>query len=288
MKPANLTAIFATADATTRAAAGTVKSLETTSGAVPRHAGSLLRDLRMRAHVSQLSLSLRVGVSQRHLSCIETGKAVPSRDMLLALLDGLDASLGQRNEALLAAGYAPAFGNRPIGHADMQSINEVIDLMLKAQPDTPAMVLDSEWNLIKFNAAFVRLLNLLEFDPVALQASPNLLLAMTAPGGLASRLINRSEVLGEVLRRAQREAAHVPSLQSLVSQIPRALFDECKPPKSFESPTLLARFSSSAGPLSFMSTFTSFGAPLDVTVASLRIEHLFAVDDVTRKALAGG
>ncbi len=105
--------------------------------------------------------------------------------------------------------------------------------MLKAQPDTPAMVLDSEWNLIKFNAAFVRLLTLLEFDPATLQASPNLLLAMTAPGGLASRLVNRSEVLGEVLRRAQREAAHVPSLQNLVDQIPQAVFDECKPPKSF-------------------------------------------------------
>lgn len=251
-----------------------------------RHAGLVLRDLRIRSRISQLSLSLRVGVSQRHLSCIETGKATPSREMLLALLDGLDASLAERNETMLAAGYALAFGNRSIHHADMQSINKVIDLMLMAQPETPALVLDSEWNLLKFNPAFVRLLQLLEFDLDTLQTQPNLLLAMTAPDGLGSRLINRSEVLVEVLRRAKREALHVPALQAIVDQIPRSLRDGCKLPQVPHSPSLLTLFSSSAGILSFISTFTSFGAPLDVTVASLRIEHLFPVDELTRRALS--
>ena len=258
----------------------------TASDPSPRHAGLMLRDLRLRSNVSQLDLSLRVGVSQRHLSCIETGKACASREMLFALLEGLNASLSQQNETLLAAGFAPVFGNRPMEHHDMRAINEVIDLMLMAQRETPALVLDSAWNLVKFNPAFVRLLELLEFDPTALQASPNILLAMAAPGGLASRLINRSEVLGEVLCRARREASHVPALQAIVDQVPQDVLDECKPPQTFESPTLLTRFSSSAGTLSFMSTFTSFGAPLDVTVASLRIEHLFPVDALTRGAFS--
>lgn len=248
-----------------------------------QHAGIRLRDLRARQKISQLDLALRVGVSQRHLSCIETGKANASKDMLLALLEGLDAPLSERNEALVAAGYAPVFGNRPIDHRDMHTINEVIDLMLTAQHAAPAMVLDSEWNLVKFNPSFVRLLQLLEFDLAALQATPNVLLALTAPGGLAAHLLNPAEVLGDVLRRAQREALHVPSLQAMLQQIPQSMFN-AKPPQSFNNPTLVTRFNSSVGELRFISTFTSFGAPLDITAASLRIEHLFPANDATRKA----
>lgn len=235
--------------------------------------------------MSQLDLALRVGVSQRHLSCIETGKASASKDMLLALLEGLDAPLSERNETLVAAGYAPVFGNRPIDHHDMHTINEVIDLMLTAQHAAPAMVLDSEWNLVKFNPSFVRLLQLLEFDMAALQATPNVLLALTAPGGLATRLLNPAEVLGDVLRRAQREALHVPSLQAMLQHIPQSMFDT-KQPQSFNNPTLVTRFKSTAGELRFISTFTSFGAPLDITAASLRIEHLFPADDATRKVFS--
>jgi transcriptional regulator with XRE-family HTH domain len=248
-----------------------------------KHAGMCLRDLRSRQKVSQLDLALRVGVSQRHLSCIETGKARASKDMLLALLEGLDAPLSERNEALVAAGFAPLFGSRPIDHREMDTINEVIDLMLTAQHAAPAMVLDSEWNLVKFNPSFVRLLQLLEFDLTALQATPNVLLALTAPGGLATRLLNPAEVLGDVLRRAQREALHVPSLQAMLQHIPQSMFDS-KQPQSFNHPTLVTRFKSTAGELRFISTFTSFGAPLDITAASLRIEHLFPADDATRKA----
>jgi hypothetical protein len=158
---------------------------------------------------------------------------------------------------------------------------------MREQPggrSVPGMVLDSEWNLVKFNAGFSRLLQLLEFDVAALQASPNILLALTTPGGLASRLVNPAEVLGEVCRRAQREAMHVPALQALLKQVPQSLLDTSMPPQAFDKPTLLTRFKSAAGELSFMSTFTSFGAPLDVTAASLRIEHMFPADDATRKA----
>eukprot|EP01030_Chromulinospumella_sphaerica_P015030 gene15030-14829_t len=160
--------------------------------------------------------------------------------MLLALLEGLDAPLNERNEALVAAGFAPLFGSRPIDHREMDTINEVIDLMLTAQHAAPAMVLDSEWNLVKFNASFVRLLQLLEFDLAALQATPNVLLALTAPGGLATRLLNPAEVLGDVLKRAQREALHVPALQAMLAQIPQSMFDT-KQPQNFNNPTLNVR-----------------------------------------------
>lgn len=249
------------------------------------HAGIRLRDLRTRQKVSQLDLALRVGVSQRHLSCIETGKASASKEMLLALLEGLDAPLSERNEALVAGGFAPLFGSRSIDHREMGAVNEVIDLMLNAQHAAPAMVLDSEWNLVKFNPSFVRLLQLLEFDLAALQAMPNVLLALTAPGGLATRLLNPAEVLGDVLKRAQREALHVPALHDMLTQIPQSMFDS-KQHQNFNNPTLVTRFKSSVGELRFVSTFTTFGAPLDITAASLRIEHLFPADEPTRKAFS--
>lgn len=247
-----------------------------------RHAGICLRDLRARQKVSQLDLALRVSVSQRHLSCIETGKASASKEMLLALLEGLDAPLSQRNETLVAAGYAPVFGNRPIDHSEMNTINEVIDLLVMGPQAAPAMVLDSAWNLVKFNPGFVRLIELLEFDMAALQATPNVLLALTAPGGLHTRLLNPDEVLDDVLRRAQREALHVPVLQNLLDQLPTHLLNTRQQHGPVSSPTLVTRFSSSVGELRFISTFTTFGAPMDITAASLRIEHMFPADEQTR------
>lgn len=257
-----------------------------TQHTLSRHAGVCLRDLRARQKVSQMDLALRVGVSQRHLSCIETGKASASRDMLLALLEGLDAPLSERNETLVAAGYAPVFGNRPIDHEDMQAVNEVIELMLAAQQTAPAIVLDSEWNLVKFNPAFVRLLHLLDFDLGALQATPNVLLALLAPGGLASKLVNREEVLADVMRRAQREALHVPALQALLEHLPQLNGETVGAQKRFNTPTLQTRFKSAAGELCFISTFTTFGAPQDITAASLRIEHMFPADEATRRAFS--
>ena len=253
---------------------------------ISKHAGICLRDLRARQKVSQLDLALRVGVSQRHLSCIETGKASASKEMLLALLEGLDAPLSQRNETLVAAGYAPVFGNRPIDHIEMNTINEVIDLLVMGPQAAPAMVLDSAWNLVKFNPGFVRLIELLEFDMAALQATPNVLLALTAPGGLGTRLLNPDEVLDDVLRRAQREALDIPALQAVLDVLPPNLRNTRQQHGALSSPTLITRFSSSVGELRFISTFTTFGAPMDITAASLRIEHMFPADEQTRAAFS--
>lgn len=251
-----------------------------------RHAGICLRDLRARQKVSQLDLALRVGVSQRHLSCIETGKASASKEMLLALLEGLDAPLSQRNETLVAAGFAPVFGHRPIDHREMSTINEVIDLLLMGPQAAPAIVLDSAWNLVKFNPGFMRLVELLEFDMATLQTTPNVLLALAAPGGLGTRLLNPDEVLDDVLRRAQREALHIPALQAVLDALPANLRNTRQHPGPVSGPTLETRFSSSVGELRFISTFTTFGAPMDITAASLRIEHMFPADEQTRAAFS--
>ncbi|HEX4856352.1 MAG TPA: helix-turn-helix domain-containing protein [Limnobacter sp.] len=251
-------------------------------------AGSRIRELRLSQKRSQLELAMQVGMSQRHLSFMETGKANGSREMLLALMDALDAPLAQRNEVLVAAGYAPLFDNRPLDHADMGPVNHILDVLLNSAPAVPAMLLDSQWNLVKVNPAFLKLLQLLQFDLEAVQQPVNLLQAMMAEGGLAARLINRDEVLSEILRRAQREAVNVPALCSVLSGLPRLQLKALKHgyPQRPPGPTLVTRFNSTAGALQFISTFTTFGAPVDITAASLRIEHLFPADDFTRSVLS--
>lgn len=251
-------------------------------------AGASLRRLRQGRRISQLELSLRVGVSQRHLSCIETGRASASREMLQALLDALDAPLPERNAALLAAGYAPRFPQRQLGDADMAPIRDALTRLLEAHDPAPAFVLDDAWNLLQANRGTARLLQLLGLDLAAWPTPPNLLRAMLAPGGLTGRLINADEVVTEVWQRAQREALASPALREIVESLRPAMPRRWAQPAAGggSAPLLLTRFRAADGrELSFFSAFTTFGAPLDVTAASLRVEHFFPANDATRRAL---
>ena len=118
------------------------------------------RQLRSRRRVSQLELSMRVGVSQRHLSCIETGRARPSRDRLVALLDSLDAPLAERNDALLAAGYAPAYTRHSLGDADMAPVRDALARLLAAHDPAPALGMDDGWYLLQDNRGLQAMLDL--------------------------------------------------------------------------------------------------------------------------------
>ncbi|HEX4879901.1 MAG TPA: helix-turn-helix transcriptional regulator [Limnobacter sp.] len=250
----------------------------------PLHAGHCVRELRQRHNLSQMDLALRVGVSQRHLSCIETGKASASREMLMALLDGLDAPLEERNAALEAGGYAPVYPHRPIHHHEMQLVNDVVDTMIRAHASTPAIVLDKTWNLLRFNAGFEALAQGLGYGIELFKPPANFLALMLAPGGLAEHLVNRQEVFAEVLRRASREAVHTPALQAVLAQfkMPKTL----KPSQALAAPALVAHLQSPEGELKFVSTFTTFGTPMEITTASLKIEHMFPADDHTRAVMA--
>ncbi len=258
------------------------------AAATPRGAGARLRALRGARRLSQLELSMRVGVSQRHLSWIETGRANPSREMLLALLDALDAPLAERNDALLAAGYAPAFAQRALGAPDMQPVRDAIHHLLAAHDPAPALVLDASWNVLQVNGGMRRLAGLLGVDPAILDGPLNMLAATLAPGSFGELFVNREEVRHDVWQRALREAPHVPALAHLVEEL-RPHAPPAPPPghagRAHAAPLLLARLASPQGELAFFSTFTTFGAPLDVTVASLRVEHLFPADAATRAAL---
>ncbi len=240
-----------------------------------------LTALRRQRRVSQLELGLRAGVSQRHLSCIETGRARPTRSTLMALLDALEAPLSERNAALLAAGLAPAYSQHALDAPQLGPAREALQHMLHAPGSPPTLVLDAEWNLVMANAGVQRLLHLLDLQ---LPAGPaNLLDWLLARDGLRSRLLNEAEVCAEVLHRAQREALHVPALAARLQSLAPGL--PAWPAPVAQTPLLLTRLQSRVGELRLFSMFSSFGAPLDVTLASLRIEHLFAADAATTEAL---
>ena len=261
------------------------------SSADPTPAAAL-RQLRQQRRISQLELSLRVGVSQRHLSCIETGRARPSRGMLHALLDALDAPLADRNDTLLAAGYAPAYPRRLLADAELAPVRAALAHLLAAHDPLPALVMDDAWNLLQGKRglqALMALLGLLGAPPPPLDGSLNFLRALLAPGGLAAALVDPLPVCAEVWQRAQREAVHCPALRALCDelrpQLPRRLLAPA--PERGSAPLLeTALRTADGGVLRFFSVFTTFGAPLDVTVALLRVEHFILADEATRQCMA--
>lgn len=246
-----------------------------------------LAALRKARRVSQLELSLRAGVSQRHLSCIETGRSRAGRETLIALLDALGATLEERNQALLAAGFAPAHAERALDTPEMAPARAALTQLLHASGSTPALVLDGEYNLVMANAGLARLLTLLGLPGEAMLAGPlNLLRAVFAPGGLRALCVNEAELCAEMWARASREAEHLPRLRRLLDEL-GATLQPWGPVETGNLPVLAFRLRAADGRiLSFFSTVTSFGTPLDITLASLKLEHLFAADDATRQALA--
>ena len=255
----------------------------------PAAAGALLSGLRRSRHLSQLDLAMQAGVSQRHLSFVETGRARPSCAMLLVLLDALDAALDERNDTLLAAGFAPLFGTRALDHPEMALVRETLARLLDAHEPAPALVLDPQWNLLQVNTGARTLFALLGCALPAGAGEINMLQAIFAVNGLHTRLLNAEQVCPALWHSAQRDAGRNAALRKRLEE----LLPQVQPalrvlPSSVNvaAPVLLSRFLSSAGELSFVSTFTSFGAPMDVTAASLCVEHLFPADDRTRATLA--
>ena len=244
--------------------------------------------LRKARRVSQLELSLRAGVSQRHLSCIETGRARAGRETLLALLDALGATLEERNQALLAAGYAPAHAERALDAPEMAPVREALEQLLQAAgPATPALVLDGEYNVVMANEGLTRLLALLGLPAAMLEDGPlNLLRATFAPGGLRTLCVDEAWLCNEMWARASREAEHLPRLRALLDELRPTLEPWSAVQATSTLPVLAFRLRTASGQvLSFFSTITSFGTPLDITLASLKVEHLFPTDEATRRAL---
>jgi len=241
--------------------------------------GELLRDWRQRRRLSQLDLASEAGVSSRHLSFVETGRARPSREMVLHLAEQMEVPLRARNELLLAAGFAPVYGRRGLDDPDMSAVRSALDLVLAAYEPFPAVVIDRSWNLVAGNRGIAPLTE--GVAPELLEAPANVLRLSLHPDGLAPRIVNLPQWRAHVLHRLAREA-HVsgdPGLAALhreLSGLPGGV--DRSPPNGIAVPL---RLRAGDDVLSFLSTVTTFGTAVDLTAAELSIEAFLPADAAT-------
>lgn len=251
-----------------------------------------LRRFRKQMQLSQLELSLRLGVSQRHVSFVESGRSKASRSLLINWMKSLEVPLVQRNELLFAAGYAPAYSATEIDDPGMFSARTALNHLLNAHNPSPAFVLDDDWNVQALNDGAVWLARTLVPALVERQNGDalNLLDLFTDSDGLAPLIVNIDDVGPRFLSMLRMEAVMHESLASRVRAFEEMLsvFQNDKDrygKEVHEAPALTTIFASPFGELSFMSMFTTFGTPVDITLASLRVEHLFPADEFTRSVL---
>lgn len=250
--------------------------------------GELLRTWRLRRRRSQLDLASEAGVSTRHLSFVETGRARPSRELLLHLAAHLDIPLRERNALLLAAGYAPVYGHRPLDDAAMAPVRAALDVVLRGHEPFPAVVVDRHWDLVAANAAALGVLAG-GVDPALLAPPANVLRASLHPDGLAPRIANLDQWSAHLVARLRREVDLYgdPALVALLEELcgyPGVVAD---PPPEDPASRLFVRLElrTETGALRFFSTVATFGTARDVTVEELAIESFFPADRATEEAL---
>ena len=249
--------------------------------------GALLREWRAMRRMSQLDLALEAGISQRHLSFVESGRSVPSRDMLMRLAESLDLPLRVRNRALLAAGHAPAFAERPTGDAALAPAMDAVALVLRGHEPNPAIAVDRRWNLIMGNRAIGPFLEGVD-DPALLEPPINVLRLSLHPRGLAPRIVNLPEWRAHILERLRRLARttgdpDIADLEAELRALPAPASTTRHPAYSEVAVPLRVRHGDDI--LSFITTITVFGTPLDVTLSEMAIESFFPADEATRFAL---
>jgi transcriptional regulator with XRE-family HTH domain len=249
--------------------------------------GPLLREWRHRRRRSQLELALDAGVSARHISFLETGRSNPSREMVIGLADNLEMPLRDRNELLIAAGFAPEYRELAYEDPDLEPVRAAIDLVLAGHDPYPALVVDRHWELVTGN----RGLGLLTAGvaPHLLEAPANALRLALHPEGLAPRTLNLGEWRHHILSRLERHwrLSGDPALATLLEELRGYPGDEIDEAGATAAHDIFVpfRMRSQAGEdLTFFGTIATFGTALDVTVAELSIESFFPADDVTAAA----
>ena len=254
-----------------------------------------LQTARKSRRISQLELALRMGVSQRHVSFVESGRAQPSRELLLIWLQELQAPLALRNAALLQAGFAPVYQGGEWGSAVLAPAREALSHLLQVHDPMPAMVMDAAWNVLQMNRGAQWLsLELMPWLAHTLAEKPdqpiNLLDAMLHPEGMTSRITNLEEVAPGILAHLRDDASVVPELMPRVELLAQQFQQRVGKkvlalwPRQM-APVLTTRFDTRFGELAVFSMFSTFGTPQDITLASLRVEHVFAADAHTRSVL---
>lgn len=245
----------------------------------PLRVGELLRGWRQRRSLSQLELALDAAVSSRHVSFLETGRARPSREMVLHLAEHLDVPLRERNSLLLAAGYAPVFGERPLDTEEMAPVRAALARFLRAHEPYPAVVLDRHYNLLDANDALGVLIE--GVAPRLLEAPANALRVTLHPDGMAPRILNLAEWSAHLLERLRRQATVTgdADLQDLHDELAAYPGVELDPPDEQvigADIVLPLRVRDGEGnELSLFSTVSTFGTAIDITLAELAIEAFY-------------
>ncbi|HJS84039.1 MAG TPA: helix-turn-helix transcriptional regulator [Acetobacteraceae bacterium] len=251
--------------------------------------GPLLREWRQRRRVSQLDLALEGNVSARHLSFLETGRARPSRDMVLHLAEHLAVPLRERNVLLTAAGYAPVFGERKLDDPALAAARRAVELVIQRHAPYPALAVDRHWTLIEANDAVPPLLA--GVDAELLRPPVNVMRLALHPAGIAPRIINFAEWRGHLLERLRRqaEASADPVLIALREELqayPTPGGSRPMPAKrDYAGMIVPLELATEAGVLAFFSTITVFGTPVDVTLSEIALECFYPADSKTAEFL---
>jgi transcriptional regulator with XRE-family HTH domain len=252
--------------------------------------GAHLRHWRQRRRLSQLDLAQEADVSTRHLSYVETGRAAPSREMVLRLTERLGVPLRERNALLVSAGFAPMYRQRALDDPALAAARQAVDLVLKGHEPYPALAIDRHWHLVAAN----RIVPLLMAGaaPELLKPPVNVLRLSLHPQGLAPRIANLAQWRGHLLERLQQQIAVTgdPALQALHDELaayPVGAPERAVLPAGGELAGVVVPFQlkTPAGVLSFISTTTIFGTPVDVTLQELAVESFFPADAQTAAAL---
>jgi transcriptional regulator with XRE-family HTH domain len=252
----------------------------------PQTVGSLLKLWRERRRKSQLDLALDAEISTRHLSFVETGRAKPSREMILLLAENLEIPLRERNKILIVGGYAPVFSEKDFADVTLSAARQAVDLILTGHEPFPALAVDRHWNMVAANKTVPLMLD--GVSAGLLTPPVNVLRLSLHPEGLAPRIINLHEWREHLLLRLKKQVADTADfeLEKLLDELSGYQVGRRRDVRS--SPTAAAivvplKIDSKYGPLSFISTTTVFGTPVDVTVSEIALETFFPADESTRE-----
>lgn len=250
---------------------------------MPESFGALLKGWRGQRRMSQLDLGLAANVSARHISFLETGRARPSRSMVLQLSESLEVPRATRNVLLNAAGFAQAYRARDLGQDEMAFVRAAMDWTLERHDPYPAIALDRHWRLLRTNRCSTALL-----EPMQLGEGDSLLNAFIDGGPFAAALENRDEIAHHLVSRLRTESAHLGGdavLDAAADRIAATLPEVRSPPAGPLPAIIPARYRAAGMMLSFFSTISQFGSTEDIALADVKIEQMFPADEATRQAL---
>src|SRR5215813_3397400 len=260
----------------------------------PKRVGDLLREWRERRRLSQLNLAYDAEVSQRHLSFVELGRSQPSREMLLRLAEHLEIPLRERNVLLASAGFAAVFPERSLDVQSLPAARRAVDLILNGLEPNPSFAVDRHWTLVAANKAATNIL-LAEVDQSLLEPPINMLRLCLHPKGFTPQVMNYSEWRMAIIKYLERQvevtadAVLLELLQELKSY-PRPESARNAPPTAETASSGISiplRLMKKSRELSFISTVTVFGTPIDITLSELAIESFFPIDKQTEDFLSG-